>query len=185
MKHQELIDRGMIDPSNPDIVHIGKETVIGENTRIITHCVHRMYNRNPKIFIGDYVWIGFGCIVLPGVAIGHGSVIGAGSVVTKDCPEFSVMAGNPAKVIRKRKPYELLNYVANRKNQKRQGVVWPDWSCLTKQDVYDVLKSPYDWFEISNIFCFEQGIGTRDKFDFLEEDQFMALIHKYRETIRK
>lgn len=53
--------------------------------------------------IGDDVWIGARVIILPGVSIGKGSVIGAGAVVTKDVPEYSVVGGVPAKVIRKRK----------------------------------------------------------------------------------
>lgn len=54
------------------------------------------------IEIGDDVWIGTRVIVLPGVTIGSHSIIGAGSVVTKSFPEFSVIAGVPAKVIRMR-----------------------------------------------------------------------------------
>jgi maltose O-acetyltransferase len=53
--------------------------------------------------IGDDVWIGARVIILPGVHIGNGAVIGAGSVVTKDVPEWAVVAGNPAKLIRSRK----------------------------------------------------------------------------------
>lgn len=50
--------------------------------------------------IGDNVWISTGAIVLPGVTIGANSVIGAGSVVTKDIPPNSLAVGNPCKVIR-------------------------------------------------------------------------------------
>jgi acetyltransferase-like isoleucine patch superfamily enzyme len=53
--------------------------------------------------IEDDCWLGAKVIVLPGVTIGKGCVIGAGSVVTHDIPEYSVAVGNPAKVIRSRK----------------------------------------------------------------------------------
>lgn len=53
------------------------------------------------ITIGDGCWLGGGVIVLPGVNIGRGAVIGAGSVVTKDIPENSLAVGNPCRVIRK------------------------------------------------------------------------------------
>lgn len=51
--------------------------------------------------IGDYVWIGGGTVILPGVTIGNNVVIGAGSVVTKDIPDDVVAFGNPCRVIRK------------------------------------------------------------------------------------
>lgn len=53
------------------------------------------------IRIGDDVWIGGGAIILPGITIGDGSVVGAGSIVTHDVPAGSVVAGNPARVIRR------------------------------------------------------------------------------------
>ena len=52
------------------------------------------------IVIGDDVWIGFNSIILKGVKIGRGAIVAAGSVVTKDVPEFSIVAGNPAKVVK-------------------------------------------------------------------------------------
>jgi len=50
--------------------------------------------------IKDKAWIGFNSIILKGVTIGEGSIVGAGSVVTKDIPDWSIVGGNPAKVIR-------------------------------------------------------------------------------------
>lgn len=52
------------------------------------------------ITIEDDVWIGEGCFICKGVKIGRGAVVGARSVVTKDVPEFTIVAGNPAKIIR-------------------------------------------------------------------------------------
>src|SRR5262249_41348902 len=59
------------------------------------------------IIIEDDVWIGANTIVLPGVTIGRGSVIGAGSVVTKSIPSMVVAAGNPARVIKTAEPKSL------------------------------------------------------------------------------
>lgn len=55
------------------------------------------------IVIQDDVWIGQRAIILPGVVIGHGSIVGAGAVVTKSFPPFSVIGGNPAKLLKNRK----------------------------------------------------------------------------------
>lgn len=53
------------------------------------------------IFIGDDCWIGGDVIILPGVRIGEGCTIGAGSVVTRDVPPFSVAVGSPCRVVRR------------------------------------------------------------------------------------
>ena len=52
------------------------------------------------IVIGNDVWIGFNSIILKGVTIGRGAIVAAGSVVTKDIPEFSIAAGNPARIVK-------------------------------------------------------------------------------------
>lgn len=54
------------------------------------------------VVIGDDVWIGFRSIILSGVTIGRGAVVAAGSVVTKDVPPYTIVGGNPARVIRPR-----------------------------------------------------------------------------------
>jgi len=55
-----------------------------------------------KIEIEDDVWLGTNVIVLPNIKIGKGSIVGAGSIVTKDVPKYAVVAGNPAKLVRHR-----------------------------------------------------------------------------------
>ena len=51
--------------------------------------------------IGDHCWLGFGCEILSGVNIGKHSIIAARAVVTKDVPSYSIVAGNPAKIVKK------------------------------------------------------------------------------------
>ena len=56
---------------------------------------------NGNVHIKHDAWIGAGCIILPNVTIGEFSIVGAGSVVTKDVPSFTIVAGVPAKIIKK------------------------------------------------------------------------------------
>jgi len=60
----------------------------------------RQYELGLPITIGDDVWIGGMAVICPGVTIGNGVVVGAGSVVTKDVPDYVVVAGNPARIIK-------------------------------------------------------------------------------------
>jgi acetyltransferase-like isoleucine patch superfamily enzyme len=57
-----------------------------------------------EVLIGNRVWIGFGAIILKGVSVGEGAIVGAGSVVTRSVEPYSVVAGNPARLIRKLQP---------------------------------------------------------------------------------
>jgi acetyltransferase-like isoleucine patch superfamily enzyme len=59
------------------------------------------------IVVDDFVWLGHGVIILPGVTLGEGCIVGAGAVVTKDVEPLSIVAGNPAKKIGKRDPEEF------------------------------------------------------------------------------
>ncbi len=63
--------------------------------------------RPRPVTIGNNVWIGFDCCILPGVRIGDGSIIGARSVVDQDIPDFCIAAGNPARVIRTLRDKEM------------------------------------------------------------------------------
>lgn len=88
-------------------VTIGDNAFIGPNVSIFTACHPLDPGRRSRniqwarpVTIGHDVWIGGGTVILPGVTVGDCSVIGAGSVVTRDVAPFTVVAGNPARVIR-------------------------------------------------------------------------------------
>jgi acetyltransferase-like isoleucine patch superfamily enzyme len=96
-------------------VEVGSNVLIGPGC--IIHSANHKFDRadipirmqgyiKAQVRIEDDCWLGANVIVLPGVTIGKGSVIGAGSVVTENIPPYSVAVGNPAKVIRSRKTSE-------------------------------------------------------------------------------
>lgn len=117
-----VVNNGVGDVSIGDDTIIGIGNVIigpvtvGNNVMFAQHVVLSGLNHgyediqhSPKaqpvsrrqIIIADEVWIGANCVVLGGVTIGKHSIVGAGSVVTKNIPPYSVAVGNPAKVIRR------------------------------------------------------------------------------------
>lgn len=75
-------------------------------------------NRGDTV-IGHDVWFGNGATVLPGVRIGHGAIIGAGAVVTGDVPDYGIVGGNPARLIRKR--------FGDNEIDRLLAVAWWDW----------------------------------------------------------
>lgn len=97
-------------------VHIGNCTIMGPEVVIWTTnhrfdrtdipIMHQGILPDEPVWIGDDVWIGTRAIILPGVKIGNHAVIGAGAVISKDVPEWAVVGGNPAHVIRYRNQTE-------------------------------------------------------------------------------
>ncbi|MEI8203320.1 MAG: acyltransferase [Bacteroidota bacterium] len=105
-----------------ELVSIGKNVLISHNVGISDTTAHEidyieraerykdlLVNGHPKdkasirtapIIIEDNVWINFNSIIMKGVTIGKGAIIAAGSIVTKDVPPFTLVAGNPAKVVK-------------------------------------------------------------------------------------
>ncbi|OGW40304.1 MAG: acetyltransferase [Nitrospirae bacterium GWD2_57_9] len=85
---------------------------IGSNVNISHQTLIQTLTHDPQdarfgilrkpVVIADHVWIGSRALILPGVTIGEGAVIGAGSVVTRDIPPYTIAVGNPAKVIKTR-----------------------------------------------------------------------------------
>ena len=92
-------------------VTIGNNVIMGANSTIIDTDFHLLYSQvrrlrvrdvgTAPVMIEDDVFIGMNCIILKGVRIGCGSIVGAGSVITRDVPPVTLVAGNPARVIRK------------------------------------------------------------------------------------
>ena len=103
-------------------IYVGDNTMIGPNVTLATagHPVcpelrQKAYQFNMPVHIGKNCWLGAGVIVLPGVTIGDNSVIGAGSVVTKDIPSGVVAVGNPCRVLREINERDYEYYYKDRK----------------------------------------------------------------------
>jgi phosphonate metabolism protein (transferase hexapeptide repeat family) len=77
------------------------------------------WRRMSPVTIGHDVWIGHGAIVLPGRSIGTGAVVAGGAIVTKDVPDYSIVAGNPARIIRRRFPEAIA--------ERLKALAWWDW----------------------------------------------------------
>jgi len=118
------------DLGDAEVVRIGDRCLIGKGSGIVGHerivigddvftghnvyvtdanhgyedprvPIGRQFAASEPVSIGDGSWLGHGSIVLPGVTIGRHVVVGGGSVVTEDLPDFSVAVGNPARVVRR------------------------------------------------------------------------------------
>lgn len=121
-------------------LEIGNYCSIGDNVSILLGGEHRsdfistypfqsfstdkslLQDRKTKgnVVLGNDVWIGNNVLLLSGVKIGNGAIIGAGSVVTKDVEDFSIVAGNPAKQIRKR--------FSDVQIEKLSKICWWNWN---------------------------------------------------------
>ena len=99
-----------IDNAYPEMIEIGNNVTISGGTRLTAHQTPPKSMRDlvpfkkEPIKIGNNVFIGAQSIILPGVIIHDWSVVGAGSVVTKDVPGNTIVAGNPARVIKSLPP---------------------------------------------------------------------------------
>ena len=109
----------LVDDSH---IYVGDYTMIGPNVTIATagHPIlpelrEKNYQYNIPVHIGKNCWLGAGVVVLPGVTIGDNTVIGAGSIVTKDIPANVVAVGNPCKVLREINEHDKEYYYKDRK----------------------------------------------------------------------
>ncbi len=90
--------RARLDFTNPRGVHIGDGTYVAFDSVIFAHDMSRVLHTDT--YIGSNCFIGAQAIIMPGVRVGDQCIVGSGAVVTKDVPAGSIVAGNPAKVIR-------------------------------------------------------------------------------------
>jgi len=87
--------------------------------------------KDQRVTVGHDVWIGHNAIIMPKVNIGHGAVVGSGSIVTKDLPPYSIAVGNPAQVIKYR--------FDERTIEKLLEVEWWNWSYDDIRDRFEML----------------------------------------------
>ena len=113
-----------LDPGHCWLISIGDDTVIAKDATILVHDgstrKHVGYSRLAPVSVGARVFIGTYAVVLPGVSIGDDAVIAAGSVVTRDVPDGTVVAGNPARVVR-----SLEDYAAEHTARLSERPHWP------------------------------------------------------------
>lgn len=89
----------MLDVMFPEKIRVGRNTVIGYNTTILAHEYLIKEYRLGDVIIGDEVMIGANSTILPGVVIGDGAFVSAGTVVHKDVPAGAFVGGNPMRVV--------------------------------------------------------------------------------------
>ena len=110
-------------------IYVGDATMFGPNVTIATagHPIEPSLREkglqyNLPVHIGRNCWLGAGVVVMPGVTIGDNTVIGAGSVVTKDIPSGVVAVGNPCRVLRPVGEHDKIYYWRDKK------INWDDFS---------------------------------------------------------
>lgn len=142
----ELRAGGMIIGDNVGLVNVTLDSLfpfmieIGSHV-LITHATVLAHDASPVVFgketrvgkvrIGDYVFIGAGAVVLPGVEIGSRCIVGANAVVTRSVPPDSVVAGNPARVVGK------VDDWLERKRANGEIVPWDGGIVPSEDDVQD------------------------------------------------
>jgi phosphonate metabolism protein (transferase hexapeptide repeat family) len=97
------------------------------------------WRRSHAVRIGHDVWIGHGAIVLPGRSIGTGAVVAAGAIVTKDVAPYTIVGGNPARIIRARFPAAIA--------ERLQALAWWDWN-------HDLLRTALPDFRALSVEAF-------------------------------
>lgn len=137
--HFNMLEGCMIDFSHCWHIRIGNHVTLAPRVHILAHDastkMHLNYAKIKNVAIGNYVFIGAGSIIMPGVTIGDQVIVGAGSVVTKSIPSNSVYAGNPAKFI-----CNTNEYIENQKKEMNDGNTFNSEYTLA-EDVSDAMKA--------------------------------------------
>ena len=102
-------------------------------------CTFQGRNKKLEIKIGNDVWIGCNAVIMAGVTIGNGAVIGAGAVVTKDVPDFAIVVGVPAKILKYRFTKEQQELILKSK--------WWDWDDEKLKENVELFHNPEEFYK--------------------------------------
>ena len=145
-KNVQIPGSFFFDPSHCFLISIGDNCTFAPNVSLIAHdastFMHLGYTKIGKINIGNDCFFGDSVIVLPNVNIGDGSIIGSGSVVTKDVPLGMIVAGNPARIICSVDEY--LNKIKNISKDKKIFGLEYSIDTLTTDRRGEILRSVED-----------------------------------------
>jgi len=131
----------------------------------------------PKSYIGNDVWIGAGVFIKNGIKIGDGAIIGAGSVVTKDVEPFSIVAGNPAKLIR----YRFSDDIIEKINKLQWwNFAFPDFGNIDYSDPAKAVEQIEEAINGYNILPYQPKILTQKDFEPFIKKEKKALFSRKR-----
>lgn len=141
-----------MDPSHCWLITIGDDVTLSNKVQILAHDdttrIYTGYGRIAPVKIGDRVFVGANSTILMNTTIGNDVIIGAGSLVTGNIPDNSIVAGVPAKIIGK-----TSEYIAREKERMENGLVF-DSSFTYQRDISDAKKK-----EMSDTFETNPGVG--------------------------
>ena len=132
----------------------------------------------PKSYIGNDVWIGSGVFIKNGIKVGDGAIIGAGSIVTKDVEPFSIIAGNPAKLIRYRFSDDIIEKICR---LRWWDYAFPDFRKIEYSNPEKAIEQIEQIIEKNNIKSYEPKILTQKDFEpFVSKERKPSLFSKKR-----
>jgi maltose O-acetyltransferase len=128
-----------LDPGHPWLITIGEDSGLSPRTIVMAHDAsmkhHVGHTRIARVVIGNRVFVGAGAIILPGTRIGDDSIVAAGAVVRGDIPPWSMVVGNPAKVV------SDVHSVADwHREAAARGPVWPHEGWTVGRGITDARK---------------------------------------------
>jgi maltose O-acetyltransferase len=113
-----------LDPAFCFLITLGDGAVLSLNVTVLAHDAstraHMGYTRLAPVWIGAGAFVGAGSIILPGVTVGEGAIVGAGSVVRRDVAPYTLVAGNPARVVA-----DHGAYIEHHRHAQPRRPTWP------------------------------------------------------------
>ena len=134
--------------------HNYKAVTTFPNEKMVGKIMHKGYhpNLNEKIIIGNDVWIGQGVTIIKkhGIKIGNGVVIGSGALVNRDIPDYAIVVGRPARIIKYRFDYEII--------EQLNKIKWWDFPLNVIKENWDIISRNADRKIIEKIWKIKENL---------------------------